>query len=348
MDYCLSHQHIHNLRVQYRKIKGQRFADRIRIVFALVEYFTPTQLSKIFLLDADTIRCYFRLYNEGGINCLLEICYEGHRSFLSNDQKEKLKYHLRQNIYLDVKPIIAYVREKFGVQYSVSGMMKLLHELNFENKKPKLVHGKSDPVAQQEWLDAYTKLRENTEKKDVFYFADGVHPQHNSHPVYGWLERGAETELPSNSGRQRVNINGAVNIDTLEVEVDFTDSVNSESMKRLMDQLIQKNLKSKTIYVILDNAGYCHSKKVKEYRKLLGKIKFVYLPTYSPNLNLIERLWKFFKKKTTYNKYYEKYADFVNACKSFFYNIKKYKAPLRTLLAQNFHIKKIKTNFKVR
>jgi transposase len=191
------------------------------------------------LIDADTVRRYFRLYKEGGINGLLEIRYEGRRSFLTNDQKEKLKQHLREHIYLDVKPIIAYVRETFGVQYSVSGMTKLLHELNFEYKKPKLVPGKSNSVAQQEWVNKYTKLRENADENDVFYFVDGVHPQHNSHPAYGWLERGVETELPSNSGRQRVNINGAVNIDTLEVEVDFTDSVDSESMKRFMDQLIK-------------------------------------------------------------------------------------------------------------
>jgi hypothetical protein len=71
--------------------------------------------------------------------------------------------------------------------------------------------------------DEDTKLRENADENDVFSFVDGVHPQHKSHPAYGWLERVVETELPSNSGRQRVNINGAVNIDTLEVEVDFTD-----------------------------------------------------------------------------------------------------------------------------
>jgi transposase len=111
-------------------------------------------------------------------------------------------------------------------------------------------------------------------------------------------------------------------------------------MKRLMDQLIQKNPKAKTIYVILDNAGYCRSKEVEKYREQLGKITFLFLPTYSPNLNLIERLWRFFKKETMYNKYYEKYTDFVDARKNFFNNIKKYKAPLRKLLTQNFHIRK--------
>jgi transposase len=162
--------------------------------------------------------------------------------------------------------------------------------------------------------------------------------------AYGWFERGEDAELPSNSGRQRVNINGAVNIDTLNVTVDFTDSVNSESVKRLMDQLIKDNPNAQTIYIILDNASYYHSKEVEEYRKKLGKIIFIFLPPYSPNLNLIERLWKFFKEKTLYNKYYEKFADFMQACKDFFKNIKKYKAPLRKRLAEKFHIGKKNKN----
>jgi transposase len=143
----------------------------------------------------------------------------------------------------------------------------------------------------------------------------------------------------ANSGRQRVNINGAVNIDTFEVVVDFTDSINSESMIRLMEQL-SRGHPNDVVYMILDNARYCHSKAVEECRKNLGNIVFIFLPTYSPNLNLIERLWKFFKKTTFYNKYYEKFADFTQACKDFFKNIKKHEGALRTLLTENFHIQK--------
>ncbi|MDR2406531.1 MAG: IS630 family transposase [Bacteroidales bacterium] len=329
MDYHLPRKHIQKLRKKYHKISGQRYADRIRVVLALAHGFSVSQVSTIFLLDSDTVRRYFRLYKAEGINGLLEIHYAGRSSFLTVQQKDQLKDHLRNNIYLDVKPIIAYVRETFGVQYSVSGITKLLHDLNFEYKKPKLVPSKSDPVAQQKWLDDYEQLRKNADESDVFYFADGVHPQHNSHPAYGWFERGEEAELPSNAGRQRVNINGAVNIDTLHVAVDFTDSVHSESMKRLMDLLIQNNPDAKTIYLILDNAGYCHSKEVERYRQQLGKIIFIFLPTYSPNLNLIERLWKFFKKTVTYNKYYEKFTDFKDARTNFFNNIPKYQAALR-------------------
>ncbi|MDR1382461.1 MAG: winged helix-turn-helix domain-containing protein [Planctomycetaceae bacterium] len=116
------------------------------VVLALAEGFSPSQVAKIFLLDADTVRRYFRLYKEGGINGLLEIHYEGRHSFLTDQQKEELKAHLRHNIYLEVKPIIEYVDQTFGVRYSVSGMTKLLHELRFEYKKPKLVPSKADPL----------------------------------------------------------------------------------------------------------------------------------------------------------------------------------------------------------
>ncbi|MDR2440845.1 MAG: transposase, partial [Planctomycetaceae bacterium] len=101
--------------------------------------------------------------------------------------------------------------------------------------------------------------------------------------------------------RQRININGALDIDTHTVEVVISPSVNGEAVKRLMDKLIENNPEAKTIYMILDNARYYHSKEAEEYRKKLGKIIFVFLPPYSPNLNIVERIWKFFKKKILYN-----------------------------------------------
>jgi transposase len=64
----------------------------------------------------------------------------------------------------------------------------------------------------------------------------------------------------------------------------------------------------------------------------------VFLPPYCPNLNLIERLWKYFRKQVLYNKYYEKFSDFQAACHHFFDSIKEHKNALRTLLAENFQI----------
>jgi transposase len=95
--------------------------------------------------------------------------------------------------------------------------------------------------------------------------------------------------------------------------------------------------KAKTIYIFLDNAKYNHSNLVTAEAKKLG-IELKFLPPYSPNLNLIERLWKFMKKKVKANKYYKTFAEFTDAIHNFFKNIARHKPELEKLLTLNFEI----------
>jgi len=103
-----------------------------------------------------------------------------------------------------------------------------------------------------------------------------------------------------------------------------------------------KKLKNKQptgkIYLILDNASYYHAKKVTAWVKKFRRIKLVFLPSYSPNLNLIERLWRFFHQKITWNHYFETYEEFRKISLNFFRNLKKYKQELSTLLTDNFQV----------
>jgi len=64
----------------------------------------------------------------------------------------------------------------------------------------------------------------------------------------------------------------------------------------------------------------------------------MFLPPYAPNLNLIERLWKYFKKNVLYNHYFETFDEFKQACTHFFDNLDEHHAPLRTLLTEKFQI----------
>ncbi|MDO4549953.1 MAG: transposase [Planctomycetia bacterium] len=68
------------------------------------------------------------------------------------------------------------------------------------------------------------------------------------------------------------------------------------------------------------------------------KIRLHFLPTYSPNLNPIERLWRFFKKKVLYNRYIPEFSKFMQECKIFFCRRKRYHAELRTLINEKFHL----------
>jgi len=166
-------------------------------------------------------------------------------------------------------------------------------------------------------------------------FMDAVHPEHNTMAAYGWIKRGEKRELKTNSGRQRLNLQGVINAETHEVTLIESKAINKDSTIELLETIEQKYFLASMIYIILDNARYHYSKEVKDFLKG-KKITLVFLPTYSPNLNLIERLWKFFKKKVLYNKYYENVAAFRKACIKFFSNIDQYSDEIGRFMNADF------------
>jgi len=184
-----------------------------------------------------------------------------------------------------------------------------LYRLGFCYKKPKLIPGKADAEAQEAFLEEYKKLKENKGEADEILFMDATHPHHNPAVACGWIKKGHEFELRSNTGRQRLNINGVINIQNLDAVTRFDNRINAESTIALFQQIKKHYPKAKKLHIICDNARYYRSRKVSEYLET-SKIELCFLPPYSPNLNLIKRYWKYFKKTLLYNRYYETFAEF--------------------------------------
>jgi len=95
----------------------------------------------------------------------------------------------------------------------------------------------------------------------------------------------------------------------------------------------------KEIVVILDNARYNHSTMSSEEVSLLNITSF-FLPPYSPNLNLIERVWKFMKSEVLKNIYYPTFDGFWNAIVDFCWNFDKYQSKIKSIMSQKFQILK--------
>lgn len=336
-DYKLSKEKIAVLEALHRSLRDKRQADRVKAVIALSRGWSAAQIAEILLFDEKTSRNYFERYQQGGLDALLEDNYSGIEPKLNEHQMSELDAYLEEHIFLDAKLVIAHIHKQYRVRYSLSGVTDLLHRLGFSYKKPTHVPGKQDPARQKAFLEEYEHLKAIKGKNDPVYFADATHPQHNSIPSYGWIKKGQEKELKANCGRQRLNINGAINIETLETTVRFYETINAQSAKDLFVKLQAKHPLAKVVYVIVDNARYYCSRWLKKALKGT-KIKLIFLPPYSPNLNLIERYWKFFKKKVLNNRYYETFEKFKRACQSFFQKRKKYLPELQALLTEHFHI----------
>lgn len=325
------------LKLAHKSEHYKRSAYKINAVILLGSGWTLEEVKDALLIDDETLRSYVKKYQEGGLPELLKADYKGSQPLLSVQQIKILSNELNSNIHLTTQSIIEFAQQKFKITYSLSGMRDLLHRLGYEYKKPKLVPGNPDPIAQEIFVECYEKIMEKKPENVEVLFADAVHPQHNTMAAYGWIKRGEKREIPTTTGRERLNLHGAINAETLDVTIIESETVDEDSTITLLETIERKYPLAVIIYIILDNAKYHYSKKVRAFL-VNSRIKLAFLPSYSPNLNLIERLWKFFKKKVLYNKYYEKLDDFRKACINFFRNIDLYQKELVSLMSGEFEL----------
>ena len=169
------------------------------------------------------------------------------------------------------------------------------------------------------------------------YFIDAAHFVHAPYLNKVWCF--TRVFIKSSSGRKRFNVLGALNAITKNLITITNDSyINSETIKDLLIELRKYHPNNFPIHLILDNAKYQRCNMVKQIAEQLN-ITLEFLPTYSPNLNLIERLWKFMKKKVLYGKYYDAFQSFkdgINSCIFKINDCNEYKKELNMLLSLKF------------
>ena len=138
------------------------------------------------------------------------------------------------------------------------------------------------------------------------------------------------------SGRQRFNVLGAWNAVTRELTyVANTTVVNTETMCELLRKVAAQGLMG-PITLVLDNARYQRNAAVQALAEEL-KISLLFLPSYSPNLNLIERLWKFLKRRALYGRYHPTFADFRAAIEEQLAQLStEHRTSLASLMTHNF------------
>jgi transposase len=335
-NYTLTPDQLAELKREHKLCKKRKEADRIKAVYLLGKGWTVFEVAEALLLEDDAIRRYFNCYQEGGLKNLLENKYVGRMSYLTETELALLETHLKEHTYQSVTEIIDYVIEEFDVEYTESGIRHVLYQLDFVYKKPEKVPHKVDEDVQKKFIKRYKAIRNRLKKGDGLYFMDVTHPEHTAIPGHGWIKRGETKFLKSNPRPYRLNIHGAINIRSLKMVVRFEKKINKDAAMDILEDL-RKHQPKGWIYLICDNAGYYQSSEVKAYAKSLA-IKLVYLPPYSPNLNLLERIWKFFKKKVLYNKHYREFIDMLNVSKKFFREIDQYREELQTLMVEKFQI----------
>lgn len=326
------------LEASYQLAKDKRTANRINAVLLRDDGYSCEEVAAILRLDDETVRRHEKSFHTLGLTEFLKSRYSGGKCKLNDYQLEELSAHLDENLCETTAEIIAHVATAYNVQYTTAGMADLLKRMGFVYKKPQLVPANASTSVQLEFIEYLEALRSSMGRKDKMYFVDGVHPQHNSVARCGWIRKGCDKSLKSNTGRERVNINGALDPDSLEVIARVDNTLDSNATIGLFKLIESRNQDAHKIVLFVDNARYYYNSEVLGYVDQSEKLEMVFIPPYSPNLNPIERLWKFMKKKTLYNRYYPSFKEFKEALGDFFMKLPEYYDELARIITEEFQI----------
>lgn len=250
---------------------------------------------------------------------------------LSSEQLESVREYVSSQLCSTALEVAVYVAKTFQIECCESGATAPLHRMGFVYKKTKLILSKADEVLQEAFVASFRELEKALEMGKVILFADGVYPQHDTEASCAWIEKGQEKEILSNTGRA---INTLKPTEVVSCECDTIDAVTTVSFFKLVEKRFSDK---RCMHLFADNARYYRSRLVMDYIET-SKIKLHFLPPYSPNLNPIERLWKFLKKTVIKTNYIPNDNVFKQKIKDFFENIEQYKQNLQSLSNTKFHI----------
>jgi hypothetical protein len=200
------------------------------------------------------------------------------------------------------------------------------------------VPGEADPQEQQAFVEAYPAFRATLGEEEAIGFLDESGFEYNSRPASCLIRKGQDKELPSTGGHLRVNVVGCVVVDSLDVDVVYTTStIDTDLVKAYLEHL-DAHLPWKKLHLFLDRASF---------HKTLVNLPFEHLelhllPAYSPNLNLMERIWKWGKAEVLDNCYHAQYPDFLEHFCTFFADLPTRTEELKTRVTEKFQIVKKK------
>lgn len=288
-----------------------RVQQRVEVLLLKSKNLPHKEIARLTNLSVNTITSYLKLYQKFCLDGLEQVnFYQPKSDFV--EYTATIKEYFNQNPPSSINEAMGKMEELTGLKRSPTQIRKYLLNIGFKFRKVGVIPAKADVIEQKKFEETQLQPRLDEAKEGLraVFFVDAAPKVWGAFLGYLWsLTR---IFIKSPSGRKRFNVLAALNAITPEMIIVTNDEyINAKSVCELLLKIAELNL-GIPITLILDNARYQKCQLVQELALQL-QIELLYLPPYSPNLNLIERLWKFVKRKVLYSKYYDSFAGFKNA-----------------------------------
>jgi transposase len=255
-----------------------------------------------------TLRTYFHEYQQGGVERLKQLnFYQPQSALAAHAASLEERFHAHPVATVAEAP--AVIEQHTGIKRSPTQVRQFLRRLGLQRRKVGVIPAKAD-VEQQQTFKAQQldpRIAQAKAGERAPFFVDGAHFVFGA--FLGFLWSFVRVLVKTASGRQRLNVLGALNPLTFQILTVINETyVTADTVCQLLMKIAALGL-TVPVTVVLDNARYQGCALVQQTAQRLN-IELLFLPPYSPNLNLIERFWKFVKKQCLYSQYYE---DFTRA-----------------------------------
>src|SRR4051794_12801487 len=322
----------------------RRVYQRLTAVLAVAAGKAREEVAELLGGSLSQLGEWLRVFRKEGPQALCEIHNKGAPGNLAASQIAQLKSQVSPGRFRSSDQIRHWVESSFGVRYSSTGIKDLLRRIGVSYHKVTGFLWKADPDKQHAFVERVARHKREARRPGAprtrRYYVDACHPIWGLDLVYScWLLVGQRLLVGMGSGRKRLNILGAYCPDDHEyLDLRLTrDNINGEQFVNLLRLLRATHPEVQKFVLYVDGARYYGKPVVQEWLKRHPEFHLEPLPTYSPNLNLIERLWKFLKQKAL-SRWHKTFAAMQQAVSDVLDHLDAYREELSRLMAEHFHI----------
>jgi transposase len=323
-----------------RQAQDRRVYQRLSAVLWSDDGRTREEIAKLVGVSTRQVGQWFRIFGNKGLDELGTLHYQGGPGRLGPAPVKRLKQEIEKGVFHNAEPVRTWMRDTLGVAYSPSGLKDLLRRIGASYHKVSGFFWKAEVEEPKKFVRKHRRHKREAGPTTRRYFVDACHPVWGVDLLYScWLLVGQRFYVGVGNGRKRLNLLGAYCPDDHDyVDLRLTkENITGEPFVKLLEKLREKPPDTKKFLLYLDKARYYSKPCVKEGLAAHREFRLVPLPAYSPNLNLIERLWKFLRKKAL-NRWHKSFEEMQGAVAEVLDHLSEYRDELSTLMTERFAI----------
>ena len=299
-----------------------RLVKRINVLLALAEGYSVAEVAQTYGLGKQTVRDYLHAFMRKGVESLVYKQPPGRRAKLTPSQRQELKKLIEEGpleagyecACWSALMVQDLIEKHFGICYHPHYVSTLLRNLGFSFQKARFISDHLNEEKRKEWMEKKWPeiLRLEAHKQARILFGDEASFAQWGSLSYTWALKGQQPTIKTSGKRKAYKVFGLIDYRSGRFFYkSHTGRFNSESYKAFLQEVLRQS-DGQHLIIIQDGARYHTSFAMKEFfQEQSERLTIFQLPSYSPDFNPIEFLWKKMKKRSTHLRHFPEFTDLI-------------------------------------